>query len=254
VSFLHANGHRLEYRRIPGEAPTLVFLHEGLGSVALWKDFPDAVAAATGNEAFVYSRHGYGASDGFDAPLTPDYMHREAFEMLPEVLDAASISRPLLIGHSDGASIALMYASQYPVQGLVLMGGHVFVEDLTLASIAALIPSFAESDLAERFDRYHSDGATTFRRWTDAWLDPAFRNWNIEDYLSSVTAPVLVIQGEDDEFGTVAQVRAIESQVSGLASSILLPDCGHSPHVDQRDAVISAIRQFVRTNAEVKAI
>ncbi len=247
TQFLHAGGHRLEYRRIAGDAakPALVFLHEGLGSTALWKDFPDAVAAATGSAAVVYSRHGYGRSDRLEAPRAVDYMHREALEVLPEVLRSLGITEPLLVGHSDGASIALIHAGAgHAVRGVVAMAPHVFVEDLTVASIAEAKVAWTTTDLPRRLGRYHDEVESTFRGWNDIWLHPDFRAWNIEEYLPRIACPVLVIQGEDDQYGTRAQVDAIARQVPGGARVLTLPDCRHSPHVDSRDAVIAAIAAF----------
>lgn len=247
VQFLHAGGHRLEYRRIPGDAakPVLVFLHEGLGSTALWKDFPDAVAAATGSPALVYSRHGYGRSDPLQGPRAVDYMHREALEVLPQVLGALGITAPVLVGHSDGASIALIHAGAgHAVRGVAAMAPHVFVEELTVASIAEAAAAWQTTDLPRRLGRYHDHVESAFRGWNHIWLHPDFRAWNIEPYLPRITCPVLVIQGEDDQYGTRAQVDAIVAQVPGGARVLMLPGCRHSPHVDCRDAVIGALAAF----------
>jgi pimeloyl-ACP methyl ester carboxylesterase len=255
--FLNAGGHRLEYNRLHPEGapdsavegrPTLVFLHEGLGSVALWKYFPAQVVAATGCPALVYSRYGYGKSDQLAEARTVDYMHREALDVLPEILAQLRIEAPVLVGHSDGASIALIHAGagKWPVHGVVAMAPHVFVEDLTVQSIAEAAATFQGSDLAARLGRYHDDVVSTFRGWNDIWLHPDFRHWNIEDYLAAITAPVLVIQGEDDQYGTVAQVNAIARQVSGPVETLMLTDCAHSPHQSmQKDAAIAAIARFV---------
>jgi pimeloyl-ACP methyl ester carboxylesterase len=256
VTYLRAGGHRLEYKwirpgpdehRATGQAPVLVFLHEGLGSLALWKDFPEQVVQATVCPALVYSRHGYGKSDRLAAPRGVGYMHREALEVLPEVLACLSIDRPILIGHSDGASISIIHAGsgRWPVRGLVLMAPHVFVEDGTVASIAQAKTVFETSDLASRLGRYHDDAAATFRGWNDIWLDPDFRAWNIEQCLAHITAPVLLIQGEDDQYGTSAQVEAIARQVGGPVETVVLPRCAHSPHVDQTEATLAAIARFV---------
>ncbi len=247
VQFLHAGGHRLEYRRIPGDAakPVLVFLHEGLGSTALWKDFPDAVAAATGSPALVYSRHGYGRSAPLQGPRAVDYMHREALEVLPQVLGALGITAPVLVGHSDGASIALIHAGAgHAVRGVAAMAPHVFVEELTVASIAEAAAAWQTTDLPRRLGRYHDHVESAFRGWNHIWLHPDFRAWNIEPYLPRITCPVLVIQGEDDQYGTRAQVDAIVAQVPGGARVLMLPGCRHSPHVDCRDAVIGALAAF----------
>ncbi len=253
--FLHAGGHRLEYARIdpaprPGVAAdtrVLVFLHEGLGSVALWKDFPERVSHATGCTTIVYSRYGYGKSDRLAQPRSVDYMHREALEVLPELLDALSIRNPVLIGHSDGASIALIHAGARigPVRGLVLLAPHVFVEDIAVKSIAEAKVAFENTDLPAKLARRHDDAESAFRGWNDIWLHPAFRRWNIEQFLPGVTCPVLLIQGEDDQYGTVAQVEAITRQVSGPVETLMLPGCAHSPHVDQSQETVEKIAEFV---------
>ena len=255
VSQLLANGHHLEYRWVHPEGaaardasrPTLVFLHEGLGSTALWKNFPDLVAAATGCSALVYSRYGYGKSDSLSGPRDVRYMHREALETLPAVLRELAIDAPILIGHSDGASIALIHAGagKWPVRGVVAMAPHVFVEDITVASIAQAKATFRTTDLVVKLARYHDDATGTFWGWNDIWLHPDFRAWNIESYLPNIEVPTLVIQGEDDQYGTRAQVDAIARQVRGLSEVLMLELCAHSPHVDQRERTVSAIAQFV---------
>ena len=252
--FQTAGGHRLEYRQIDprrnagaADAPQLVFLHEGLGSVARWKDFPAEVVRVTDVPALVYSRYGYGKSDRLAEARGVDYMHREALDVLPELLDALSIRNPILIGHSDGASIALIHAGagSRPVRGLVLLAPHVFVEDITVQSIAGAKAAFDDTDLPSKLGRYHDDVQSTFRGWNDIWLHPDFRRWNIEECLSSVTCPVLLIQGEDDQYGTDAQVKAIARQVMGPVEALMLPNCAHSPHVDQRQTTVEKIAQFV---------
>ena len=255
MSYLHAAGHRLEYKWLrpratapqPYGAPVLVFLHEGLGSTALWKDFPDRVVEATRCSALVYSRYGYGKSDRLTQPRTVDYMHKEALEALPQVLDALSIRNPILIGHSDGASIAIIHASSghWPVRALVLIAPHVFVEDITVASIAQAKAAFETTDLVTRLGRYHDDAVGTFRGWSDIWLHPDFRSWNIEACLPRITAPALLIQGEDDQYGTMAQIEALERQLGGPVETAVLTHCAHSPHVDQVQATLVAIAEFV---------
>ena len=257
MDVLNAGGHRLEYQiHLPGDRadahvasrPTLVFLHEGLGSVALWKQFPRDVAEAANCPALVYSRLGYGKSDKLAAPRAVDYMHREAIDVLPEVLHQLGIEAPILIGHSDGASIALIHAGagKHPVRGVVAMAPHVFVEDITVRSIAEAKRTFQSSNLAQRLGRYHDDPEATFRGWNDIWLHPDFRSWNIEDCLAAIRCPVLLIQGEDDQYGTVEQVGAIARQVSGPVEILMLPDCAHSPHQSiQKDATVAAIAGFV---------
>lgn len=225
----------------------LVFLHEGLGSVAMWRDFPAEVAAAADRRALVYSRYGYGQSDVLEEPFNTGYMHDEGTIALPELLDGVGFDKPILIGHSDGASIALLHAglSGREVSGLVLLAPHVFVEKVSVTSIAAIGEQFARSDMAAKLGRYHKDPVRTFRGWHDIWLHPAFRDWNIEGCLPMIDCPVMVIQGEDDEYGTAEQIFAIEKAVSGPCSTVLLPNCGHSPHRDQRCAVLSAIGNFI---------
>ncbi len=251
MSDLIAAGHRLEYKwiRPAKERPdpqSLVFLHEGLGSTAMWRNFPDTVVQATGCPALVYSRHGYGTSDRLAAPRATDYMHREALRVLPEVLAQLGISQPILIGHSDGASIAMIYAgSGNSVRALVLIAPHVFVEHVTLQSIAGARAAFEKTDLGIRLGRYHDHVDSMFRGWNDIWLDPEFRNWNIEKYLTRIPVPVLLIQGENDQYGTIEQIRAIERQVKAPVETCMLPNCGHSPQIDQPEATLSAIAAFV---------
>lgn len=247
--FLVAAGRRLEYRWLDPskpERPTLVFLHEGLGCLALWRDFPDRLAAATGCGVLVYSRYGHGRSDVLGEARTVDYMHTEALETLPQVLAALEIERPVLIGHSDGASIALIHAGAgYPVTALVLEASHVFVEDVTVESIAKIKVHHEQSNMVEKMARYHDNPARTFYGWNDIWLDPAFRNWNIEGYLLNVACPILLIQGADDEYGTTAQLEAIERQVAGPVQRLLLSECRHAPHHDQPEATLTAMTAFI---------
>lgn len=249
--FVKVCGRNLEYRLIPAHQinrPTLVLLHEGLGSVAMWRDFPEQVAAATGCRTLVYSRYGYGQSDVLEEAFKPDFMHREAREALPELLAALDIANPLLVGHSDGASIALLYAgdSRSSVAGLVVMAPHCFVEDISIRSIEAAKLAFETTDLPAKLARYHRDVRRTFYGWNDIWLDPDFRSWNIEDCLAEIHCPILAIQGEDDEYGTMAQIEAIASQATGSPDVELLKlvDCRHSPHRDQAAAVVEAIGRF----------
>ena len=203
-------GGAIEYEVIgdPSAPEPLVFLHEGLGSVELWRGFPAAVAAATGRWALVYSRHGYGRSSVVTTARRPDYMHREADVVLPALLALLDIERPVLVGHSDGASIALLHAGAgHPVAGLVLLAPHVFVEDRSVAGIAAARDAYRTTGLAEAMRKYHTDGDATFRGWNDIWLSPEFRDWNIEDRLPGIDCPVLVVAGEDDEYGTPGPAR-----------------------------------------------
>lgn len=247
---------RIEYRWVghrgtalhDAALPVLVFLHEGLGCVALWKDFPDSVAAATGLPALVYSRIGYGGSDPCALPRPLTYMHHEGEAVLPELLAALGVQRHILVGHSDGASIALIYAGAAHRDGLLgitAMAPHVFCEDVSVASIRAAGKAYAEGDLRQRLAKYHGDNVDcAFRGWCDAWLDPAFIRWNIEDYVDRITVPVQVIQGQDDEYGTVAQVESIARRTR--AETLMLPACGHSPQRDQLDSSLRAIHAFSR--------
>lgn len=245
-------GQHLEYRWIgpgPEEAPTIVFLHEGLGCLAMWRDFPDRLAPATGCGALVYSRMGYGASDPVRGPRSVRFMHQEALEALPAVIDRFQLQQVVLFGHSDGASIAVVYAGARlgAVRALVLEAPHVFVEPVCVESIARIAQAYETTRLRKRLERYHGDNTDSmFRTWTDVWLRPEFRKWNIEEYLPSIESPVLAVQGEDDEYGTIRQVEAVVTQVSGPARSLVLARCGHSPHSDQPDAVLEAAGRFVR--------
>jgi len=246
LSFVTVQGRRLEVERIAGGVPTLVFLHEGLGSVSMWRDFPAAVAEATGCAAVVYSRYGYGKSDVLGEPRRTDYMHVEALEALPELLRELSIDEPVLVGHSDGGSIALIYAGAgNAAKGIVALAPHVFVEDVSVKSIAEAKTAFETTDLPARLARHHADVEKTFRGWNDIWLHPDFRRWNIEEYLPRVHCPLLAIQGFDDEYGTMAQLDAIAKQAGGPIELLRLADCGHSPHRDQPKVVIEAIARFV---------
>jgi pimeloyl-ACP methyl ester carboxylesterase len=242
----------LERRWIDGAAPALVFLHEGLGSVALWRDLPDVLAERTGRAALVYSRHGHGASDPPAANRGVRFMHEEAEHVLPSLLAEHDVSTPILVGHSDGGSIAIIYAAAHPVTALVLLAPHVFVEDCSVESIARIRELYATSDLRERLAKYHKHVDAAFHGWNDVWLDPAFRGWNIEGCLPRIACPVLVIQGEDDEYGTERQVHAIAAQVSGPVETMMLPRCGHSPHRDQRAVVIERIARFVEGAADLR--
>jgi pimeloyl-ACP methyl ester carboxylesterase len=257
MPFLVAAGRRLGYRWLPPAAPgrpTLVFLHEGLGAITLWRDFPDRVAAATGCGTLIYDRYGYGRSDVLQEPRTVDYMHGEALDALPAVLAERGIVAPILVGHSDGASIALIYAAKHAPAGLVLMAPHVFVEDVTVASIAAAGAAFRTTDLPQKLARHHADAEKTFWGWNDIWLAPSFRAWSIAALLPAVAAPVLLIQGADDEYGTRAQLDAIAAGVRGPCATLVLPACRHSPHRDQPDATRDAIVRFVAAIPAVGAV
>ena len=212
----------------------------------MWRDFPGRLAHATGCNALVYSRHGYGNSDPLTTPRAVRYMHDEALVVLPEMLDALAIERPILVGHSDGGSIALIHAGSAirPVAAVVTMAAHVLVEDISVASIAAAKMAFETTDLRTKLARYHADVDSAFWGWNRIWLDPDFLAWNIEAYLPGIACPVLAIQGEDDEYGTMEQMRRIGAQVRDV-ELVELEDCRHSPHKDQPEAVLDVITRFV---------
>jgi pimeloyl-ACP methyl ester carboxylesterase len=248
VCQVEVHGRRLEVQRFKErkKAPELVFLHEGLGSVSHWRDFPVRVAQATGCPVTVYSRYGSGNSDVLREARGVGYMHEEALDALPELLSRLKIDSPILVGHSDGASIALIHAGMHDrVCALVLLAPHVFIEDLSVASIADAKVQFETTNLAKRLARHHRDAQRTFWGWNDIWLHPDFRNWNIEEYLPRITCPVLVIQGFDDEYGTMKQVKAIQRQVAGPVEVLALENCRHSPQRDQPEATLRAITTFV---------
>jgi pimeloyl-ACP methyl ester carboxylesterase len=227
----------------------IVLLHEGLGSVSLWRDFPETLARATERAVFAYSRAGHGASDPPGVPHTARFMHEEATDRLPAILAEESIERAVLLGHSDGGSIALVFAATNParVAALILEAAHVFVEDVSIASIERMKREYGTTDLRRRLAKYHTHVDAAFHGWNDVWLSQEFRDWNLEAYLPSVTAPTLVIQGEDDKYGTLRQVDAIARQICGPVETLILPDCGHSPHGDQQPRVLAAIQRFLQS-------
>jgi pimeloyl-ACP methyl ester carboxylesterase len=250
MPFIPCAGHSLEYEWVGAAAPgtpTLVFLHEGLGSIRQWRDFPLQVAQSTGCRALVYSRYGYGQSDVLAEPrVGVDFMHREALESLPVLIAQLAIERPVLVGHSDGASIALIHAgARHAVRALALMAPHVFVEPICVESIRKASAAFDASDLAQRLGKYHRDPRKTFHLWADVWLDPAFLQWNIEECLPAISCPVLAIQGEDDTYGTMAQLEAIRRGVRGPCTLAKLAACGHAPFRDQPGATLEALTGFI---------
>lgn len=251
LEWLDLGDHRLEARWYgAGDGPVLVFLHEGLGCLDHWRDFPAALAQATGLRALVYSRRGYGRSDACELPRPLDYMQREGERELPRALSAAGVNEALLVGHSDGASIAIVYAGSAPLpglRGLVLEAPHVFTEPSGLEAIARAREVYDHGDLRRRLLRYHGDNVDcAFRGWNEAWLDPGFKAWNIESYLPGIRVPVLVVQGLDDPYGTLKQVDAIAHQSGTPVAAELLPECGHSPHRDQRDETLAVMSGFIR--------
>jgi pimeloyl-ACP methyl ester carboxylesterase len=263
-----AGGRRLEYEWIgpgPEAAPTLVFLHDGQGCVDTWRDFPAALAAATGCGALVYSRAGYGGSEGLPGPWPASFMHDEARAALPEAVAALGVRDGFLIGHSDGASISLIYAAggadaraggadagggRVPgdwLRGLVLEAPHVFVEPVCLESIAKLPGLYRQPELWRRMVRYHgANAASCCESWVDVWLRPEFQAWNIEALLPRVRQPVLAIQGEHDGYATLAQLRAVAAGCGGPVETLALPSCGHTPHRQQREATLAAMTGFLR--------
>lgn len=251
MKFIEVGGHRIEYVRLASAhpragAPAIVFLHEGLGSLSMWRDFPQRVADATGCEAIVHSRVGYGRSDPITAKRGVRYMHDEALQRLPALLDALDVHAPILLGHSDGGSIALIHAggTRRDVTALILMAPHVMVEDISVASIAQAKVAYETTNLREKLGKHHADVDAAFRGWNDIWLDPAFRAWNIGEYLPGIRCPILAIQGEDDEYGTMEQIERIARQARDV-DLVKLADCRHSPHKDQPDAVLAAVGAFV---------
>jgi pimeloyl-ACP methyl ester carboxylesterase len=252
LATLEVLGHCLEYRWIgprPGDAPSIVFLHEGLGCAGMWRDFPDRLASATGCGALVYSRMGYGASDPVRGLRPVRYMHDEALEALPAILGRFKLETAVLFGHSDGASIALIHAGAHSnsVRALILEAPHVFVEPVSIEGIKRITTDYPATRLRERLARHHGGNTDSmFRAWSDVWLSSGFQEWNIEEYLPAIECPVLVVQGEDDAYGTLRQVDAVVTQVKGPAESLLLAHCGHSPHSERPDDVLEAATRFLR--------
>jgi pimeloyl-ACP methyl ester carboxylesterase len=236
----------LEALELPGDPDLqpLVLLHEGLGSVSAWRDFPRTLQQATSRRVIAYSRFGHGSSDPPPAPRTPAFFHEEAYDVLPQVLSQLDAEEPILVGHSDGASIALVHARAHPVLGLVLLAPHVVVEDVTLAAIRATRDRFETGDLRERLSRHHDDPDTAFRGWCDVWLDPAFRSWTLEPDAERVDCPVLLIQGINDPYGTLDQLDRIEARVQGPVFRKVVPG-GHSPHRDAREELLREVVRFV---------
>jgi pimeloyl-ACP methyl ester carboxylesterase len=243
-------GRRIEavwHGAAPDRAPTLVLLHEGLGCVATWRDFPARLAERTGYGVLVYSRAGYGKSDPVSLPRPLSYMHDEALDALPLVLDQAGVRKTVLVGHSDGASIATIYAGgtqDFRVRGLVLLAPHFFVEDMGLRSIEAAKHAYENGNLRARLARYHANVDAAFWGWNRAWLDPGFRAWRLDEYLAHVRVPMLIIQGEDDEYGTAAQIDLAKEETYSPVEALLLKDCRHAPQYDQPEATLEAIAEF----------
>ena len=250
TGFLDVGDERLEYRMLgpkPDRAPTIVMLHEGLGSAGLWGDFPDRLAAATGAGIFVYSRAGYGQSSPVTLPRPLSYMHDEARQTLPKLLSAIGFRRGLLLGHSDGASIATIYAGSiqdHRVRGLILIAPHFFVEDLSIKSIAEAKTAYAQTDLRDKLARWHKDPDNAFRGWNDAWLDPQFREWDITAELAYIRVPILIVQGADDQYGTLKQIEAAKEECYCPVDVALLAGARHSPQREASEATLKAVSEF----------
>ena len=244
-------GRRLEAVEIPGDPDKspLVLLHEGLGSVSAWREFPEELQHATARRVIAYSRFGHGTSDLLPAPRTSSFFHEEACGVLPEVLRQLGADEPVLVGHSDGASIALIHSGSFPVRALVLIAPHVVVEEVTIEAIRETRDSFETDDLRERLSRHHVDPDAVFRAWSDVWLDPAFRSWTLEPDAERVDCPVLLLQGDDDPYGTLAQLDRIEARVRGQVSRKVIPG-GHRLY---RDAAEDVVHEIVRFLQEVDA-
>jgi len=232
----------------PDEAPTIVLLHEGLGCVALWRDVPEKLAAATGCGVLAYSRFGYGASDPVSLPRPLTYMHDEALHTLRQVMDAAGINRAILVGHSDGGSIATIYAGgvqDFRLRGAVMIAAHFFCEDVSVRSIEAARTSYQTTTLRDKLARYHRDVDNAFWGWNGAWLDPDFIRWRIDDYVPTIRVPTLLIQGSADEYGTLAQFEAFTTQAYCPVETLVVEGAGHSPHLSHAAQTLPAITAFV---------
>ena len=257
VTQVEIPGGRIAVRRVVPDKtsdhgmPTLVFLHEGLGCIGMWKDYPDALSAATGCPALIYDRFGHGNSSAEAGDRDLGFFDREAYEVLPALFAACGVSDTILIGHSDGGTIALLHAGQAPVRAVITEAAHVFVEAESIAGVAAANRAWQDEGFRVRLGRYHGDQtAAMFGAWSTMWGAPWFRDWNIEAALTGITCPLFVIQGADDEYGTDAQVEAIVRGVSGPVESLIVPDCGHAPHIQARETVLERMARFVRTQRD----
>ncbi|QPF95420.1 alpha/beta fold hydrolase [Bradyrhizobium commune] len=252
TGLLTIDGASLEYKwlaSLAADAPTIVMLHEGLGSVGLWGDFPEKLHQATGAGIFAYSRAGYGQSSPVTLPRPLDYMQREALDMLPKVLDAISFKRGLLLGHSDGASIAAIYAGSHQdrrLQGIALIAPHFIVEDISVTSIAEIKTAYETTDLKAKLARWHKDVDNAFYGWNRAWLDPKFRDWDISEYLAYIRVPVMVLQGKNDQYGTLRQVEIAQEECYCPVDLKIISDAGHSPHREAPGVTLDAIEQFAK--------
>lgn len=257
--FINVGGVKLECRHLNQGAahdqPTLVFLHEGLGCVALWRDFPEKLCQATGLNGFIYSRQGYGASDPIDLPRPVDFMHHEALDVLSPVLDAADLSSAILIGHSDGGSISLIHGGGVKdprVKLITTLAAHVLNEALTVRSIEEAKVAFETTNLRDRLAKYHGDNVDcAFWGWNGVWLNPDFWHWNLEEFLPGIEVPTLILQGTDDQYGTDAQIKAIEAGLICPSETVMIEAAQHSPHLEQPDATISAITAFITKHLDL---
>jgi pimeloyl-ACP methyl ester carboxylesterase len=251
--FFRVGACELEYRMIgpsPENAPTIVMLHEGLGSVGLWGDFPDRLQSATGFGVFVYSRAGYGGSTPVKLPRPLDYMHIEALEVLPKLLDQIGFRRGLLLGHSDGASIATIYAggaADHRVRGVAMIAPHFVVEDISVTSIAEIKTAYENTGLKAKLARWHNDVDNAFYGWNGAWLDPQFRGWDISEYLAYIRVPVAIVQGVNDQYGTIRQIEIAEQECYCPVEVTMIPGAGHSPHRDAPETTLNAVSEFARS-------
>ena len=252
-SFFSVDDVRLEFKTWPGSGVPILLLHEGLGSVAMWRDFPQQLALATGRPVVAWSRRGYGLSDRLTGRRDPDYMHAEA-DAVVRLMDALAIEQAVLFGHSDGASIALIAASRFQdrIAALILEAPHVFVEAVSIESIARTKQLYTTTSLGQLLGRYHRDPDHVFWGWNDIWLDPRFRDWTIEELLPAIRAPTLLIQGRDDEYGTLEQIDRIGAALPDV-ERLELERCGHSPHRDQPEAVLRATVSFLQRTPSKKS-
>lgn len=250
TGFLTIGAADLEYRMIgpsPLDAPTIVMLHEGLGSAGLWGDFPDRLQAATGAGIFAYSRAGYGASTPVKLPRAVDYMHTEALDVLPKLLEQIGFRRGLLLGHSDGASIAAIYTGAHQdhrVEGVVMIAPHFIVEDVSVTSIAKIRTAYETTELKAKLARWHRDVDNAFYGWNGAWLNPDFRNWDISEYLAYIRVPVAILQGVDDEYGTMRQTEIAREECYCPVDVTVIPGAGHQPHREAPGATLDAVQEF----------
>jgi pimeloyl-ACP methyl ester carboxylesterase len=257
TGFLTIGDANLEYRMLgpaPADASTIVLLHEGLGSAGLWGDFPEKLQAATGAAVFAYSRAGYGASTPAALPRPIDYMHVEALEVLPKLLDAIGFRRGLLVGHSDGASIAAIYAGgvqDHRIRGLALIAPHFIVEELSVKSIAEIKNLYETTDLRSKLGRWHKDVDNAFHGWNDAWLNPKFRDWDISEYLAYIRVPVAIVQGAEDHYGTIRQIEIAQEECYCPVDVSIITGAGHSPHREAPEATLNAIAEFARSILQV---